>query len=50
MNNKEIIVSIYLDGKNIRIRKLWVYIKNYKESASFEYEKEWLSHPLKFAL
>ncbi len=50
MNSKEILVSILLGSENIRIGKLWFHVKGRKESASFEYDKEWLNHPEKFAL
>jgi serine/threonine-protein kinase HipA len=50
MSSKEIIVSISLGGKNIRIGKLWFHAGDHKESASFEYDKEWLDHPERFAL
>jgi serine/threonine-protein kinase HipA len=50
MSSKEIIVSISLGSENIRIGKLWFHVRGYKQSASFEYDKEWLNHPEKFAL
>lgn len=50
MSSKEVIVSISLDNKNIRLGKLWFHVRGNKESASFEYDKEWLDHPEKFAL
>jgi serine/threonine-protein kinase HipA len=49
MSSKEVIVSISLDSENIRVGKLWFHARNNKESASFEYDKEWLDHPEKFA-
>jgi len=50
MSNREVIVSISLNGHDIRIGKLWFQVKNNKESASFEYDKAWLNHTEKFAL
>lgn len=50
MNSKEIIVYISLDNKNIRVGTLWINNKNGKESAVFEYDKKWLTHPERFAL
>lgn len=50
MSSKEVIVSISLGGQDIRIGKLWLHVRGHKESASFEYDKEWLDHPEKFAL
>jgi len=50
MSNKEVIVSISLGGRDIRVGKLWFYIRGARESASFEYDKNWLRHPEKFAI
>lgn len=50
MSNKEVIVSISLNGKDIRVGTLWFHIRGTRESASFEYDKKWLEHPEKFAL
>lgn len=50
MSIKEILVSIALGSEDIRIGKLWFHARGHKESASFEYDKEWLDHPEKFAL
>jgi serine/threonine-protein kinase HipA len=50
MNSKEVIVSISLGGKDIRIGTLWFHVRGNHESASFEYDKQWLEHPEKFAL
>ncbi len=48
--SREIFVYISIEDKNILVGKLWCRSKKGKESASFEYEKTWLSHPEKFAL
>jgi serine/threonine-protein kinase HipA len=50
MSSKEVIVSISLGDKNIRVGKLWFHMRGSRESASFEYDKKWLEHPEKFAL
>jgi serine/threonine-protein kinase HipA len=50
MSSQEILVSISLGSEDIRIGKLWFHSRGHKESASFEYDKEWLDHPEKFAL
>lgn len=50
MDNNEIIISISLGGANIRVGKLWFHVKGQKESASFEYDKQWLNHPERFSL
>ena len=50
MNCKEIYVSISLQDKIFFIGKVWCYSKNGKESASFEYSRNWLTNPESFAL
>jgi serine/threonine-protein kinase HipA len=50
MNNKEVIVSISLGAENLRVGKLWCYVRGNRESASFEYDKKFLEHPERFAL
>lgn len=50
MSSKEVLVSISLGGKNIRIGKLWCHVRGARESASFEYDKQWLEHPERFVL
>lgn len=48
--SKEIIVWVSLGQEDIRVGKLWFHIRGHKESASFEYDKQWLHHPERFAL
>jgi serine/threonine-protein kinase HipA len=48
MSSQEILVSISLGSDNIRIGKLWSHVKGQKESASFQYDQEWLDHSEKF--
>lgn len=50
MSSQEVIVWVCLGSENIRVGKLWFHVKGHKESASFEYDKEWLHHPERFAL
>jgi len=50
MSSKEVIVSISLGCEDIRVGKLWFHVRGSKESASFEYDKQWLEHTEKFAL
>ncbi|MDR0800647.1 MAG: HipA N-terminal domain-containing protein [Endomicrobium sp.] len=50
MNNKAVYVSISLQDKIYLVGRLWCYYKNGRESASFEYDKNWLSNPEKFPL
>jgi serine/threonine-protein kinase HipA len=39
-----------LDGLTYPVGKLWFYNRKGRESALFEYDKDWLSHPHRFAL
>ena len=48
--SKEVLVSLAYGTENIRVGKLWLRTRKYKESASFEYDSKWLTHPEKFAL
>lgn len=50
MNNKEILVYVSLNGEDILVGKLWFHNRSGRESASFEYDKNWLNNPEKFAL
>lgn len=50
MSSKEVIVWVSLGSENIRVGNLWFHVKDHKESAYFEYDKKWLSHPERFAL
>ena len=49
--NKDIIVSIEIDGEIVPVGYLWCHVrKNGKERASFEYHPNWLNHKDRFAL
>jgi serine/threonine-protein kinase HipA len=48
--SKEIFVHIALGENNIFIGRLWFHSKRGKNSASFEYDRSWLTHPERFAL
>ncbi len=37
--NREVIVSISLDGEDIRVGTLWFNLRSGRERASFEYDK-----------
>ncbi|MCI5065215.1 type II toxin-antitoxin system HipA family toxin [bacterium] len=47
---REIFVYIDLGGEPLLAGRLWTRVRGKKESASFEYDKEWLSNPKKFSL
>lgn len=46
----ETIVYLDLDGKPIRVGRLWSRVRKNRESATFEYEPSWLKHPFRFSL
>lgn len=48
--DREIFVSIDLNGVSHRVGRLWARIRKGRESASFEYDHAWLTHPERFAL
>jgi len=50
MTSDQIIVSLQLEGKTHRAGTLWCHRRGNRQSASFEYDKGWLTHPEKFAL
>ncbi|MBF5058813.1 type II toxin-antitoxin system HipA family toxin [Candidatus Neptunochlamydia vexilliferae] len=39
-----------LSGEDVRIGSLWFHTRNGRERGAFEYDKDWLMHPEKFAL
>lgn len=45
-----ILVYIDLMGIPVKVGKLWGHFRNGRESVSFEYDRNWLSHPKKFSL
>ena len=50
MTSDQIIVSLQLEDKTHRVGTLWFHRRGNRQSASFEYDKGWLTHPEKFAL
>lgn len=50
MNNTEVMVYISLGDEVVRVGTLWFYLRKNRESASFEYDREWLAHPDRFSL
>ena len=49
-NSQGVFVSIMLDGKTMPVGRLWCYRRKGRESASFEYNSEWLNNPDRFAI
>ncbi len=50
MSSQEIYVSIKLGDETHNVGKLWFHQRSARQSASFEYDTNWLKHPEKFAL
>ncbi len=50
MSSQQIYVSIELGDETFKVGKLWFHQRGARQSASFEYEPEWLKHSEKFAL
>jgi len=50
MSSQKIYVSIELGGKTHKVGKLWFHQRSARQSASFEYDPDWLKHSEKFAL
>lgn len=50
MMEKEIYVYIDLNGETFLVGQLWTRSRNNRQSATFEYTKEWLSRPDRFSL
>ena len=48
--DREILVSVDLHGTPVFVGRLWWRTRKGRESASFEYDPEWLDHPERFAL
>ena len=45
-----ILVYVDLEGLPFKVGRLWAHDRNGKESVSFEYDRQWLSHPKRFSL
>jgi serine/threonine-protein kinase HipA len=47
---KEVLVYVDLQGKPHLVGRLWARTRKDRESATFEYDKSWLTHPERFSL
>ena len=47
---KEILVYVDLQGKLQLVGRLWARVRKDRESATFEYDRDWLGHPERFSL
>lgn len=50
MTEVETLVYIDLAGKTFLVGRMWTRTRNQKDSATFEYDRSWLSNPLRFPL
>ncbi len=50
MSSQQIYVSIELSEATHKVGKLWFHQRGARQSATFEYDQNWLKHPEKFAL
>jgi serine/threonine-protein kinase HipA len=50
MKERRAFVYIDLEGEPILVGRLWSRYQRGRETASFEYDNAWLSHPWRFAL
>src|SRR5713226_6510536 len=48
--DKEVLVYVDLQGAPHLVGRLWARIRKERESATFEYDKSWLTHPERFSL
>ena len=48
--DRALVVHVDIDGHAHTAGRLWTHVRKNKESATFEYDKAWLSNPLRFAL
>lgn len=50
MSQDGILVYVDLEGESHFVGRLWPLVRQARESATFEYDKTWLSNPLRFSL
>ncbi len=48
--DREVLVYVDLSGSRHLVGRLWARVRKERESATFEYDKNWLSHPQRFSL
>jgi serine/threonine-protein kinase HipA len=48
--DKEVFVYVDLQGTPQLVGRLWARMRKDRESATFEYDKDWLAHPERFSL
>lgn len=48
--DREVLVCVDLDGAPSLVGRLWTRLRKNKETATFEYDADWLQHPARFSL
>jgi len=48
--DRDVLVCVDLQGKPYPVGRLWARLRRDRESATFEYDKGWLTHPERFSL
>ena len=48
--DREVLVYVDLDGVPQLTGRLWTRLRRNQQSATFEYDPDWLRHPARFAL
>jgi serine/threonine-protein kinase HipA len=48
--DREVVVYVDLQGTPHLVGRLWARMRKERESATFEYDKDWLAHPERFSL
>jgi hypothetical protein len=48
--DREVLVYVDLDGAPCLVGRLWTRLRKNKETATFEYDADWLRHPARFSL
>src|SRR5258708_36053231 len=48
--DREILVYVDIENKPVLVGRLWTRVRNWKESATFEYDKDWIKNPYPFSL
>ena len=46
----EVLVYVDLDGEPHLAGRLWARMRKGRDSATFEYDKDWLANPIRFSL
>jgi serine/threonine-protein kinase HipA len=48
--DRQLFVYVDLAGRPVLVGRLWTRVRKGNESATFEYDRQWLAHPTRFSL